>query len=158
MPKRFAIAWAVSRWSPVIIIVRIPADWATLIAAAASLRSGSIIPTKPAKIKSCSIESVSTVSGRVSITLYAIANTRSAWVAISLFNFINVVRSSSVNAETSPCFSIFVTRSNNISGAPLVATKYLPSSNWWIVVINLRVESNGTSAIRGMFTNSSRTS
>ena len=78
MPKRFAIAWAVSRWSPVIIIVRIPADCATLIAAAASLRSGSIIPTKPAKIKSCSIESVSMVSGRVSITLYAIANTRRA--------------------------------------------------------------------------------
>ena len=99
------------------------------MAAAASLRSGSIMPTNPAKIKSCSIESVSIVSGRVSITLYAIANTRSAWVAISLFNFINVVRSSSVNAETSPCFSIFVTRSNNISGAPLVATKYLPSSN-----------------------------
>ena len=57
IPRRPAIASAVSLWSPVIIIGRIPADLATFTAPAASGRSGSIIPIKPAKIKSFSSSS-----------------------------------------------------------------------------------------------------
>ena len=52
IPRRLAIASAVSWWSPVIMIGRIPASLATRTASAASGRSGSIIPTKPEKIKS----------------------------------------------------------------------------------------------------------
>ena len=52
IPRRLAIASAVSWWSPVIIIGRIPASLATATAFAASGRSGSIIPTRPEKIKS----------------------------------------------------------------------------------------------------------
>ena len=69
MPKRAAIASAVSRWSPVIIIGRIPASFATFTASAASFLSGSIIPTKPAKIKSFSTTSDSNSTGTTSTYL-----------------------------------------------------------------------------------------
>ena len=69
MPKRAAIASAVSRWSPVIIIGRIPASFATFTASAASFLSGSIIPTKPANVKSFSTSSELISAGIVSTYL-----------------------------------------------------------------------------------------
>ena len=42
-----AIAWAVTRWSPVIIRTSMPARWATRTASIASGRSGSMMPTSP---------------------------------------------------------------------------------------------------------------
>ena len=47
----FAIAEAVVIWSPVIMMVLIPALLATSIASLTSGLAGSIIPTKPRKVK-----------------------------------------------------------------------------------------------------------
>ena len=49
IPRRPAIASAVSRWSPVIMIGRIPASLATRTASAASARSGVDHPYKTSK-------------------------------------------------------------------------------------------------------------
>ena len=69
IPRRLAIASAVSWWSPVIIIGRIPASLATRTASAASGRSGSIIPIIPVNIKSFSRFSDVKFSGMSSIIL-----------------------------------------------------------------------------------------
>ena len=47
MPNSRAIAPAVAAWSPVIMIVRMPAALARAMAAFASGRGGSMMPTKP---------------------------------------------------------------------------------------------------------------
>ena len=44
---------------------------------------------------------------------------------------------------------MLVERLISTSGAPLTATRNVPSANWWMVLINLRSESNGSSATRG---------
>ncbi len=54
MPTSSATRRAVDGWSPVIITTRIPARWASAIAAAACGRGGSIIPTMPSRVRSCS--------------------------------------------------------------------------------------------------------
>ena len=76
MPSARAIAAAVAAWSPVIIMVRMPAAFALAIAAAASGRGGSIMPTKPAKVMPLS--SAVKSEGSLSTTLYASEITRSA--------------------------------------------------------------------------------
>ena len=53
-PNSLAIATAVSRWSPVIMIGLIPAWRHWCIAAVTSGRTGSIIPVRPIKVESCS--------------------------------------------------------------------------------------------------------
>ena len=52
IPNSLAIAWAVFKWSPVIIIGLIPAEIHSLIEIFTSSRGGSIIPIKPIKFKS----------------------------------------------------------------------------------------------------------
>ena len=51
MPISRAIAAAVVLWSPVIIIVFIPEDFASFTASNTSSRGGSIIAIRPIKIK-----------------------------------------------------------------------------------------------------------
>ena len=90
MPSSFAIATAVSLWSPVIITVRIPASLHSSIAGLTSGRTGSIIPVKPTKHKSFSIfsgfsSSEPSTAGIVSQDLVAAESTLRALPAISLF-------------------------------------------------------------------------
>ena len=85
MPKLFAIAVAVTLWSPVIITVFIPAVLHFSTAIFASSLGGSIIPTIPRKTKSFSIFSISSFDGSCSKTLYAQPNTRKASFAIFSF-------------------------------------------------------------------------
>ena len=61
MPRFLAMATAVSMWSPVIMTVRMPAAWASSMAAATSGRSGSIMPDRPQNVRSCSRASAETV-------------------------------------------------------------------------------------------------
>ena len=53
---------AVRGWSPVIMITRMPARWASRIATAASSRGGSMMPTVPTKIRSRSRDSSAAAS------------------------------------------------------------------------------------------------
>ena len=76
MPSSLAIAPAVAAWSPVIITVRMPAALAFAIAAAASGRGGSIMPTNPPNVSPLSTSAMS--AGRRSIFLEASAITLSA--------------------------------------------------------------------------------
>ena len=73
IPVVFATASAVCAWSPVIIIVRIPARRHAETASAASGRGGSDIPIRPANVRSYSLISDDDLSLR-----YAQAITRSA--------------------------------------------------------------------------------
>ena len=62
-PISCAIMEAVCGWSPVIILTRIPASWATLTASLTSVRGGSMMPTKP-WISKLSNDSVSSDSDK----------------------------------------------------------------------------------------------
>ena len=62
MPRREAMANAVSRWSPVIMTVRMPACAHSSTASRAPARGGSIMPHRPRKTSSSS--STSPVNGR----------------------------------------------------------------------------------------------
>ena len=73
-----AIAWAVLGKSPVIITVRIPARRASLMAVFTCKRGGSIMPSKPTKVKSRSTFSGVTSSTSSRSTRKATASTRSA--------------------------------------------------------------------------------
>ena len=77
MPKFLAIATAVFLWSPVIIIVLMPASRAILIDALTSSLAGSIIPTAPKKTKCCSISSFS--CGKFKMVRLAKPKTLKAW-------------------------------------------------------------------------------
>ena len=76
----FAIAKAVTLWSPVIIIVRIPASRQVLTDAATSFRGGSIMPTIPIKVKLFSKSAFA--SGKLSTILVANPSTRKASACI----------------------------------------------------------------------------
>jgi len=76
MPISAPMALAVSAWSPVIILTRMPADWTALIASMASGRGGSRIPNRPTRMKPP--ESMSATDSDVSSAgLIAAASTRS---------------------------------------------------------------------------------
>ena len=83
IPSSFAIAEAVITWSPVIITGFIPAFLQTATACFASGLGGSIIPTRPIKIKSFSNASGFMSFGTLSINLYATAITLRALLLIT---------------------------------------------------------------------------
>ena len=71
-------------WSPVIITVFIPALLHSAMASFTPSLGGSIIPIKPQNVKLFSIF-VSILLGKKSMSLYATAITRRAFLAILLF-------------------------------------------------------------------------
>ena len=145
MPICFAMAEAVTLWSPVIIIGLIPARIQFWTAWADSSLGGSIIQISPTKVYPCSsCKSIFSSSS----CFWAKANTRRPFSDILWFSFWILNLSSSVIGRTTPSSNISVTRSSNTSTAPFV-TIYNVSSMRWSVLINLRSESNGISAKRG---------
>ena len=102
IPSSFAIAAAVSTWSPVIITGRIPASRHSSIAAFTSGRTGSIMPHSPKKQSSCSSRSASSLSGFFVQTLCPHASTRSARSAMDLFACKTFFRYSSVMGRSCP--------------------------------------------------------
>ena len=69
IPKSFAIATAVTIWSPVIITVFIPAFLHVAIAAFTPSLGGSTIPINPTKLSPFSIVAVSILLGNISTSL-----------------------------------------------------------------------------------------
>ena len=69
MSSSRAMATAVILWSPVIITGRMPARWHRCTASRTSSRGGSIIPTRPEKVSSCSNVRLSSSGGRNSKSL-----------------------------------------------------------------------------------------
>ena len=152
IPKAFAIAIAVILWSPVIITVFIPAVLHLCTASFTSSLGGSIIPTIPIYIKSFSKLAMSSSVGSWFNSLYPIAKTLKAFLAISsLFSDIVFLYSSKFVLISS--FNIyFVHLFNNSSTPPLVQTTYF-SPTLFTVVINFLSESNGISFNLGICSN-----
>ena len=148
MPNSVAMATAVSLWSPVIIIGRMPAERHSAIASLTSGRTGSIMPTKPTNTKSCSSASGLWSAGTASSVLKLHASTRNARSAYALFCCKIAARSDSVKSAGAPFLRIFVQFLSTSSGAPLVNCN-TPSAVLCTVDIILRIESNGASPTRG---------
>ncbi len=88
IPISLAMALAVATWSPVIIMVRIPAFFAAAMAALLSGLGGSIIPISPRSSRSFSTCSRSSSAGSCSICLLASAITRKASLAKASWTFL----------------------------------------------------------------------
>ena len=148
IPIRFAIAAAVTLWSPVIMIGRIPALLHSATASLDSSRGGSIMAISPINVRSYSSSSVSSSSSDT--TLYPNASTRRPslekfWFWSSIF-----LRSFSVRGRTSSPIWICVIRSRSTSTAPLITIVGTPSMVC-LVDISFLSLSNGFSLSRGYF-------
>ena len=140
MPMSFAIAQAVFSWSPVIIIMPIPAFMHSFTDFFTSFLGGSIKPSSPVNVKSSSGDSVSFI-------LYANPIVLSACPLISpIFSSIISLVSASI-ISILPFLSMYLHLSKIISGAPLDKTILFSPSNMCIVVIILRLLSSGISSI-----------
>ena len=115
----FAIASAVTLWSPVIIITRMPASWHVSTAPITSFLGGSIIPTAPMKVIPYSMLSVS-FSGTFVSCLLAKPRTRSALLDILLHKSSILRLSTSVISRTPPLVKKCVHSGSISSTAPLV--------------------------------------
>ena len=149
IPKFFAIAFAVSKWSPVIITVFIPAFLHVFTASFTPSLGGSIIPINPTKVKLFSIELLSILFGNSVTSLKATAITLKALCAICSFSFFifNLSKVFTFMSWLSPISNTsFVHLSNNTSGAPLQIIRYLLPILCIVVIIFL-LESNGISFI-----------
>ena len=130
------MALAVTTWSPVIMTGLMPARRHCLTASRASGRGGSIMPTRPRKVRLFSSASEVTALGSPSRTLYPTARTRSAWRLISSLTRRAAARSPEMH------------RPSMTSKAPFTMATILPSMRL-TVVMSLRSESKGRSARRG---------
>ena len=143
------MATAVSMWSPVIMTGRMPASLASAMAGATSGRSGSIMPERPTKTRSCSSASGLQSVGSALCMRTAEASTRSAWLAMSLLAAMIFSRRASVRVSTVPsAFMTWVQRPSTTSGPPLVYCSKVPSGVFTTTDIILRPESNGASPTR----------
>ena len=116
--------------------MRIPARRHRATASFASGRGGSIMPTRPRKVKFCSTVSEVSCVGISAISRYATARTRRAFSLICSV----ICRAVSRLPDTQ--------RAESTSNAPLTIAMFLFSIRW-MVVISLRSESKGSSARRG---------
>ena len=143
MPSSLAMAAAVVLWSPVIIIVFIPALIASFTAPKTSFLGGSIIAISPTKVRSTSSSMAGTKfsSGTSLIekanTLNALSE-NSSLICLYLFNI------SSVIGTSSPSFNALVDLCSTISGAPLTNMIALPPMEF-TVDISFLSESKGIS-------------
>ena len=150
IPISAAMADAVSMWSPVIIMGRMPASLHTRTASFTSALGGSIMPTSPTKTSS-----LSRLPRSRSPLLTATPRTRSAFFAIREFAFLISSTSFSVMGRTSSPAIIETQRGRSISGAPLTYASLTPSCSL-TVVMSLRTLSKGTSSTLGYSAVSSR--
>ena len=84
MPSWAPMARAVSPWSPVIIFTRMPAAWHSATAAMASGRGGSMLPSRPSRVKPPCMSENCSVCCCAGTVLTAMARTRRARAAQSL--------------------------------------------------------------------------
>ena len=142
------MATAVSMWSPVIMMGRMPAPRHSSMAALTSGRTGSIMPVRPMKMRSCSRLAGEQSAGTASHLRMEAASTRSARSAMALLAARISALLPSVMGTTLPFSRQPVQSLSTSSGAPLVYWT-TPSAVWWTVLIILRMESKGASPTRG---------
>ncbi len=132
-PSSRATARAVLAWSPVTMIVRMPARRAKASARTASGRGGSIMPISPKKVRLLSIsDSVSRLRAALSIAGKSVllANARTLKAELDIASYCLRIRclSQTDRGTTLPFFKIWVHSSRMTSGAPLVqAVGFSPS-------------------------------
>ena len=120
-PICFAIAEAVKPLSPVTMYVFIPASFVRAMASGTSLRGGSIMPMNPTNVRLFSVAaSVYLSFCFLGISLYAIAITRSDFLANSSFFFMSFLRASFVRSTFLPLSKMPVHLSRTSCGAPFV--------------------------------------
>ena len=102
MPSSLAMATAVSLWSPVIMTGRMPASRHSTMAGLTSGRTGSIMPVRPRKHRSCSRKAGSLLAGFSAQSRLAAARTRRAWSAMFLLAARISARLASVMGSTLP--------------------------------------------------------
>ena len=117
-PISVAMACAVIGLSPVTIFTCMPACAHSLMAWATSSLGGSMSPSSPMMMSSCSV--FSSVNGACTSCLYATASTRSAFSANAWFCARSSSLCFSVSSCSSPLMSIFVLLLRSTSGAPLI--------------------------------------
>ena len=144
MPISLAMAEAVTLWSPVIMMGRMPAAMHSLTAALDSSRGGSIMAMRPRNWRSFS--SSRPMAGAVSIRLPKASTRRPCWDSSAFTRSISAF--SSGERRVRPSIT---------STAPLVSM-VRPSDSWWTVLISLRSESKGSSASRGYLPRTSASS
>ena len=146
MPIWRAMAVAVTLWSPVIMIVRMPPSFASATALTDSGRGGSIMAASPTKVNPCSSSSV---SGRAASSLRsAKASTRSPSSESRSFARRTLSFAASSMGTGPSSESSAHERSSSTSSAPLVSMVGTPS-NTCSVLMSLRSESNASSLTRG---------
>ncbi|MNJ68912.1 hypothetical protein D3C77_652060 [compost metagenome] len=84
MPNWAPMVRAVSAWSPVIILTRMPACWHSATAAMASLRGGSMMPTSASRVKPLSMSSKSSWRWSAATSFSAITSMRRPLAAVSV--------------------------------------------------------------------------
>ena len=146
IPISRPIATAVPAWSPVIILTRMPASRHCAIAATASGRGGSTMPTSPHSSRPPATSSASSVVVPSSARRRAAARTRRPCPPSSSIRRSHRARSSGSDV---PDGEVCVAqRSSTRSGAPLRCTSSVPSGPRSRVAMNLFSDSNGTTATR----------
>ena len=140
---------AVSGWSPVIMIGRMPAPLARATASRASARGGSIMPIRPSKDEILLDRLVERVPQRASFGERAEGDAeRAQRLAGQLLVDGRIsARRASVSGRASSPTSSCEQRASSTSGAPLVNTssRSWRSASLCTVLISLRSEENGTS-------------
>ncbi len=128
MPSILAIAAAVILWSPVIMVTRMPPPWHSFTASIASLRGGSIRPTRPS---STSVFGRSAGPRLPAVTpgfsSQASASTRSPCAASLSDSATKRSRSSGAVGPSADCWRSQCSRIT--SGAPLTRSISLPSAD-----------------------------
>ena len=163
MPSSPAIAVAVVGWSPVIIFTAMPAPWARAMASPASARGGSARPMSPTSSRSLTSStsaawSAPSIAVRFTVVVQ-IASTRRPWRAAPSTPASTRLRHPLSKSTVPAGVAIVVQRSASRSTAPFTAIwTRSGSSVGTMVAMNLRPESNGTSARRRRRSRSAGTS
>ena len=145
MPSSFAIATAVSLWSPVIMTVWMPALWHSSMAGFTSGLTGSIMPESPTKQSPVSMAEGSVSEGISFQFFLERASTRRALSAMALLAARTPALSSSVSSVSFPSTTMLTQFLSTSSGAPLVYWVSFPVSSLMMTDIIFRMESKGAS-------------
>ena len=136
MPSSRPMAAAVTAWSPVIMRTSMPARWHCSIAAFASARGGSTMPTIAKSVRSRMSSRCGASGWNVagSKSRRATTMTRSPLAAMRSFSSLaSCRRSSSIGVEVPSGVQNEAARPSNTSGAPLTKQR-MTSLPWWSVI------------------------
>ena len=146
MPSWAPMARAVSTWSPVIILTRMPAWWHSPTARMASSRGGSMMPTSASSVKPDSMSASARLPLAGAARLQASASRRRPCAAVS----VAMRRQKSTSIALSPwCSNWALHMSRMRSGAPLAKIHASPLLSRCQVAMKRCSDSNGIESSRG---------